>query len=110
MFHELATNAGKYGAFSRRADCCRCHGPSAATVLDHTWDETEGPSIGKVSAAGFGTKLLKSALSAFDGKTEVSYLATGLHCNHAMPHPAKRLDPVQEKQHRAPRSRFRKRR
>jgi two-component sensor histidine kinase len=48
--------------------------------LTVTWDETEGPSIGNVSAPGFGTKLLKSALSAFDGKTEVSYLATGLHC------------------------------
>jgi hypothetical protein len=33
-----------------------------------------------MSAPGFGTKLLKSALSAFDGKTEISYLATGLHC------------------------------
>ena len=26
MFHELATNAGKYGAFSSRGGCCRCRG------------------------------------------------------------------------------------
>jgi two-component sensor histidine kinase len=48
--------------------------------LTITWDETEGPTIDEISAPGFGTKLLKSALSAFDGKTEVSYLKTGLHC------------------------------
>jgi len=27
IFHELATNAGKYGAFSARAGYCRCRGP-----------------------------------------------------------------------------------
>ena len=48
--------------------------------LTVTWDETGGPSIDKISEPGFGTKLLKSALSAFDGKTEVAYLKTGLHC------------------------------
>ncbi len=30
--------------------------------------------------AGFGTKLLKSALRPFDGKTEIAFLKTGVHC------------------------------
>lgn len=80
MFHELATNAGKYGAFSSPRGLLQVSWTVSGDRLTITWDETEGPSIGKVSAPGFGTKLLKSALSAFDGKTEVSYLATGLHC------------------------------
>jgi two-component sensor histidine kinase len=48
--------------------------------LNITWDETEGPSIGTVGEPGFGTKLLQSALKAFDGKTEITYLKSGLHC------------------------------
>jgi two-component sensor histidine kinase len=44
------------------------------------WDETEGPPVDKIGAAGFGTKLLKSALTAFDGKTEITFLKSGVHC------------------------------
>jgi two-component sensor histidine kinase len=48
--------------------------------LNLTWDETEGPIVENVGAAGFGTKLLKSALSPFDGKTDISFLRSGVHC------------------------------
>jgi two-component sensor histidine kinase len=80
MFHELATNAGKYGAFSAPRGLLQVSWTVSDDRLTVTWDETEGPSVDKISEPGFGTKLLKSALSAFDGKTEVSYLRTGLHC------------------------------
>jgi two-component sensor histidine kinase len=80
MFHELATNAGKYGAFSAPRGLLQVSWTVSDDRLTITWDETEGPSIEQVSEPGFGTKLLKSALAAFDGKTEISYLKTGLHC------------------------------
>jgi len=80
MFHELATNASKYGAFSAPRGLLQVSWAVADDRLTITWDETEGPSVEQVAAPGFGTKLLKSALSAFDGKTEISYLKTGLHC------------------------------
>jgi two-component sensor histidine kinase len=80
MFHELATNAGKYGAFSAPRGLLQVSWTVSGDRLTITWDETEGPSVGEISAPGFGTKLLKSALSAFDGKTELTFLATGLHC------------------------------
>ena len=48
--------------------------------LNVTWDETEGPPVETIGAAGFGTRLLKSALTAFDGKIEVAFLRTGVHC------------------------------
>ena len=80
MFHELATTAGKYGAFSAPRGLLQVSWAVSDDRLTVTWDETEGPSVDKVSEPGFGTKLLKSALSAFDGKTEASYLKTGLHC------------------------------
>jgi len=43
------------------------------------WDETEGPPVRWVRP-GFGTRLLKSALTPFDGKTEVAYQKSGVHC------------------------------
>jgi two-component sensor histidine kinase len=80
MFHELATNAGKYGAFSSPHGLLQVAWSVSDDRLNITWDETEGPPVGAVGRAGFGTKLLKSALGAFDGKTEIAFLKTGIHC------------------------------
>ena len=80
MFHELATNAGKYGAFSSPRGFLQVSWTVTDDRLNIAWDETEGPPVGNVGEAGFGTKLLKSALASFDGKTEITYLKTGVHC------------------------------
>jgi two-component sensor histidine kinase len=80
IFHELATNAAKYGAFSAARGFLQVSWTMSDDRLNVTWDETEGPTINQVGPAGFGTKLLKSALTPFDGKTEITYLKTGVHC------------------------------
>jgi two-component sensor histidine kinase len=80
IFHELATNAGKYGAFSAPRGLLQVTWSVSDDRLNITWDETEGPSVEQVGEAGFGTKLLKSARRAFDGKTEMTFLKTGFHC------------------------------
>jgi two-component sensor histidine kinase len=80
IFHELATNAGKYGAFSSARGLLQVSWTLSENRLNLTWDETEGPVVDNVGAAGFGTKLLKSALSPFDGKTEMTFLKSGVHC------------------------------
>lgn len=80
IFHELATNAGKYGAFSSARGLLQVSWSVSDDRLNITWDETEGPPVGAIGEAGFGTKLLKSALGPFDGKTEIAFLKTGVHC------------------------------
>jgi two-component sensor histidine kinase len=80
MFHELATNAAKYGAFSSAHGLLQVSWTVSDDRLNVTWDETEGPAVGAIGEAGFGTKLLKSALRPFDGKTEIAFLKTGVHC------------------------------
>jgi two-component sensor histidine kinase len=80
IFHELATNAGKYGAFSSTRGLLQVSWSVSGDRLNITWDETEGPPVETIGAAGFGTKLLKSALTPFDGKTEIAFLRTGVHC------------------------------
>jgi two-component sensor histidine kinase len=80
VFHELATNAAKYGAFSSLRGLLQVSWSVSDDRLNVTWDETEGPPVETIGAAGFGTRLLKSALTAFDGKIEVAFLRTGVHC------------------------------
>jgi two-component sensor histidine kinase len=80
IFHELATNAGKYGAFSSPRGLLQVSWTCVEDRLTITWDETEGPVVENVGAAGFGTRLLKAALTPFDGKAEIAYLKTGVHC------------------------------
>jgi two-component sensor histidine kinase len=80
IFHELATNAGKYGAFSSAHGLLQVSWSVTDDRLNIAWDETEGPSVGAIGEAGFGTKLLKTALRPFDGKTEIAFLKTGVHC------------------------------
>jgi two-component sensor histidine kinase len=80
MFHELATNAGKYGAFSSARGLLQVSWSVTDDRLNITWDETEGPAVDAVGEAGFGTKLLNSALRSFDGKTEMAFMKTGIHC------------------------------
>ncbi len=80
IIHELATNAGKYGAFSAARGLLQVSWSVNDDRLTLVWDETEGPPIGVVGEAGFGTKLLNSALRPFDGKTEIAFLRSGVHC------------------------------
>ena len=80
MFHELATNAGKYGAFSSPQGLLQVSWSVTEDRLNITWDETEGPAVDRIVEAGFGTRLLKSALRPFDGGAEMAFLKTGLHC------------------------------
>ncbi len=80
IFHELATNASKYGAFSSARGLLQVSWSVTDDRLNIAWDETEGPPIETIGEPGFGTKLLKSALKPFDGKTEITYLQSGLHC------------------------------
>ena len=80
IFHELATNAGKYGAFSSPRGLLQVSWSVSNDRLTINWDETEGPPVETMGEPGFGTRLLKAALRAFDGKTEIAFLKTGIHC------------------------------
>lgn len=80
MFHELATNAAKYGAFSTPHGVLQVSWAVSDDILSIVWDESGGPRIAGPGEPGFGTQLLNVGLRAFDGKAEIAYLATGLHC------------------------------
>jgi two-component sensor histidine kinase len=80
MFHELATNASKYGAFAAARGFLQVSWTVSDDRLSIIWDETAGLPVENIGKPGFGTKLLNSALRPFDGKTEISFLKSGIHC------------------------------
>jgi two-component sensor histidine kinase len=80
MFHELATNAAKYGALSTPSGVLQVSWRIVGDRLSLTWDESNGPPVTTPDRTGFGTRLINSALSAFDGRVQADYLPVGLHC------------------------------
>jgi two-component sensor histidine kinase len=80
MFHELATNAAKYGSFASDHGLLSVSWTLDQDHLQILWDETEGPAVTPPTKTGFGTLLLNSALASFHGHTEFQYLETGLRC------------------------------
>lgn len=80
VFHELATNAAKYGAFSTPHGLLHVSWTVTNNILSIVWDESGGPIITAPGKPGFGTHLLDAGLRAFDGKSEIALLGTGLHC------------------------------
>jgi PAS domain S-box-containing protein len=81
LFHELATNAAKYGALSTPYGRVRVTGrcePDAVYAL--TWDEHGGPPVaGPPERTGFGTRLADlSAKAQLGGELERRWAREGL--------------------------------
>lgn len=63
VFHELATNAAKYGALSRldgAVELTWAQSPDGG--LRFVWRETGGPPVQKPTRRGFGTKMIAAAV------------------------------------------------
>ena len=84
-FHELATNAAKYGALSAPDGRVRI-GWSLVSRDGHRfieleWRETGGPKVSPSGRRGFGTRLIERSLAAEGGGTaELIFHPDGLVC------------------------------
>ena len=84
-FHELATNAVKYGALSvpeGRLDIRWENRLIEATNrLQISWVEMGGPAVAKPTKRGFGSRLIVDGLAyELDGIVQVEYEPAGLRC------------------------------
>jgi len=82
IFHELATNASKYGALSRDAGrisvSWRREGRTQAVVM---WRERGGPAVSPPQRKGFGSRLITASLKGeLAGSAEFDYAPEGLSC------------------------------
>ena len=80
IVHELATNAAKYGAFSRPAGKLSVHWSLADRILNLYWREAGGPPTVSPTRPGFGLRLLSRALDQFSGGVETTFEPEGLIC------------------------------
>lgn len=81
--HELATNAGKYGALSTPGGHVSIHwtidGSGENEKLVLRWTETGGPRVVAPTRRGFGTQILSRMLPAdFEGTSTLDYAEPGL--------------------------------
>ncbi len=87
--HELATNAGKYGALSvtaGRLDIRWDVTPGPQSELKLTWRESGGPPVSKPTRTGFGFKLITTSLAyEIDGTVDMKFPIKGLTCDITIP-------------------------
>jgi propionyl-CoA synthetase len=82
--HELATNAGKYGAlsdYSGRVDLSWSleSGNGGEETFVISWRESGGPSVRVPASRGFGsTVLCRVARESLDAQVDLDYASTGL--------------------------------
>jgi len=94
LFHELATNALKYGALSQQEGGVRIDWRQEAGVTRLLWREAGGPLVSEPAKKGFGARLLETALVPQGGKAERRFEPDGLVCELLIPGPAVAAEPT----------------
>lgn len=89
-FHELATNATKYGALSlprgQVSVSWRIQADEGGPALWLTWRESGGPVVRPPPARGFGSMLIEQALASdFGGEIEIAFPPEGITCTMRLP-------------------------
>jgi PAS domain S-box-containing protein len=77
--HELATNAGKYGALSTDSGRVNVSWGTDGDTFTMSWSEREGPPVLAPKRRGFGTMVIEGmAKQSVDGAVELDYAPSGL--------------------------------
>lgn len=80
-FHELGTNALKYGALSQDGGQVDLTWADGAGRLRVAWCEQGGPPVSPPTRKGFGSRLLERGLAGeLGGRVELRYEPGGLVC------------------------------
>jgi PAS domain S-box-containing protein len=89
-FHELATNAAKFGALSApsgKIDVSWClRDAEQAPYVDIQWLEHGGPAVSQSRRPGFGSRLLERAIvHELGGNTQLDFAPAGVQCRIRLP-------------------------
>ena len=84
-FHELATNAARYGALSNESGIVRASWAVAPGQLHFTWREEGGPQVTAPARRGFGLRLIEHGLAReISGSAAVTFDPEGVICEWEM--------------------------
>lgn len=85
-FHELATNAAKYGALSTEDGGISIEWRIAEQAFVMEWCEYGGPPVERPSRTGFGTKMIERVLAMeLNAQVSLQYMRSGLKCKIQTP-------------------------
>jgi two-component sensor histidine kinase len=84
IFHELTTNAAKYGALSTPRGTVTLAWRKHDGHMEFSWVESGGPQPAASQRQGFGTTLLQKGLRQFDGSVAMEFVRAGLHCRFSL--------------------------
>lgn len=84
IFHELLTNALKYGALSNSDGLVSVQINQQEDELKIAWRETGGPPVDKGDESGFGSMLIADALGSM-GHVDIRFPRTGVECDIVIP-------------------------
>jgi PAS domain S-box-containing protein len=77
--HELATNAGKYGALSKDTGLLHIGWRTEGETFTMSWAERDGPPVFPPQRRGFGTIVMQQmAERSVDGRVELDYAPSGV--------------------------------
>jgi two-component system CheB/CheR fusion protein len=89
VFHELTTNALKYGALSKAKGRVAVTWEVEKGRLVITWLERDGPEIAKPNRRGFGTELIERELkSVLGARVTFDYAPEGVEVRISIPYEA----------------------
>lgn len=87
-FHELASNAAKYGALSSETGRVTVDWARAGDRLCIVWRENGGPPVAPPSRRGFGSRLIERGLAhELNGTVRLDYRPEGVVCTIDIPAP-----------------------
>jgi len=86
-FHELASNAAKFGALASEGGTVHVHWTvdPEDKLLKLNWEERGGPQVAEPQRRGFGLRLLEHGLGReISGKVALTFRPEGLLCQWGM--------------------------
>jgi PAS domain S-box-containing protein len=85
-FHELSTNAGRYGALSVDAGRIGVRWRLDGDVFAMSWTEFNGPSVSRPERRGFGSTVITSMVKqTVNGEVQLDYARSGVVWNLTCP-------------------------
>ncbi|WP_050032577.1 HWE histidine kinase domain-containing protein [Bradyrhizobium sp. LTSP857] len=85
VFHELATNAAKYGALSSEGGTVRVTWTIADQDVHLVWQESGGPLASPPASQGYGARLVSATVSGLSGKLDYDWAPQGLKAEMRFP-------------------------